>query len=83
MVQIYSAKTTITFKANDIVAFPVHIVLLNLTKSFHCFLIDYSNTLLALLFVSTFEISGDEDHEKGECGVVAESLEYVVPYQMI
>lgn len=80
-IQIYSDRTATiikTNKTNDIVEYLVRIVLLKLTKSFRRFLIAHEHKLVALLPISTYEISC-EYYEKGESGVALKGVEDVVP----
>jgi len=47
--QLYSDKTAMTLKSNAMVAYPVHLVLLNASPSFRRWLIDNGHTLLGFL----------------------------------
>lgn len=66
MVQVYSAKIVATLKANGIVAYSVHIVLLNFAQTFLRFLHHHDHTFLGPLFSLTTTDKRDEREEKLE-----------------
>lgn len=63
MLQVYTDKTATSLKANAVVAYPVHVVLLNFTQTFRRFLIDHGHTFVGLLPVCT---TTDEQDERDE-----------------
>lgn len=81
IVQLYSDQTATTLKATDIVAYPVHTVLLNFTTKFHHYLTDNRHALVSLLPVSTLEISGHDDCGKEDAAELQKVLKSWFLYQ--
>lgn len=86
MVQVLSDKTTTSLKASAIVAFSVHIVLLDCSRKYPRYLIDYGHTFVGFLPVPTAEQNGnsniDDDVKIGSvCGSYSNvSLEDEMPF---
>lgn len=53
--QVYSNRTVTTLKAKAIVAYPDQIILFNISKRYHNYLIDRGHEVLSPLPVLTFE----------------------------
>lgn len=60
---MYSEKAVTTLKANDTVAYPENLLLLNFSKYFRQYLMDYAYTLDRLLLISTLELSNDHEED--------------------
>lgn len=79
VLQLYSDKTATTLKANTIVAYHVHVVLLNFVEKFYLYLFDHGYTLVGLLPISTCNTMPDHEDAGNNISAANTSTVPVVP----
>lgn len=62
-IQIYTDKTAMTLKTNSLVAYPIHVTLLNFAGKFSGYVIDHGHTLVGFLPVGYQKMDSDCNEE--------------------